>query len=379
MLDRALILWFPGPHTATGEDLAELHLHGGRAVIDAVERALASYPGLRRAEPGEFTRRALLNGVIDLTETEGLVDLLNAETASQHRQALAMSGGAVGRVVAGWQARLLELAARTEALLDFADEDDVAADGAALDAVREALDLLRQQWQAWLAIAPAERLRDGIGVVIAGPPNSGKSTLINAISEREVAIVSPIAGTTRDIVESALAIDGVPFCFADTAGLHGGTGDNIEAIGMAKARKRLAEADLVVWLGRPEDAPDHPALLRVAARADARQGDQDWQVIAQASDVVLSAVTGEGMTELRQLLLARARMLLPKPGEVALNRRQRAEVASALAVTEAVDGHDPLLLAEGLRQARLAFDRLSGVAGTEAMLDALFGRFCIGK
>jgi tRNA modification GTPase len=379
MLDQALTLWLPGPATATGEDLAELHLHGGRAVVDAVLAALGALPGLRLAEPGEFTRRALLNGQIDLTEAEGLAELLSAETAAQHRQALAMTGGAVGQAVAEWQARLLSIAARVEALLDFADEADVDADSAAVAAITADLAVLVEALAQWLSVPPAERLRDGIEVVIAGPPNSGKSTLINALSQREVAIVSPLAGTTRDVIESALALDGIPFRFADTAGLHAGSGDDIEAIGMARARDRLASADLLLWLGHPADAPAHAGLMRVAARADVRGGDTDWQDVVAVSDVFLSAATGAGMAALRQLLVERARLLLPREGEVALNRRQRAELASAHQLLAEADRSDPLLLAESLRQARLAFDRLTGAAGTESMLDALFGRFCIGK
>jgi tRNA modification GTPase len=379
LLDRALTLWFPGPETATGEDLAELHLHGGRAVVDAVLTALSAQPGLRLAEPGEFTRRALVNGRIDLTEAEGLAELLSAETATQHRQALAMSGGVVGQAVQGWQGQLLGLAARAEALLDFADEDDVDADAAALAVITQDIGLLVEALRCWLAVPPAERLRDGIEVVIAGPPNSGKSTLINVLSHREVAIVSPLAGTTRDVIETALALDGIPFRFADTAGLHDGTGDSIEAIGMARARERLAVADLLLWLGDPLAAPQHDGLIRIAARADVRAAEPDWPTVVAATDLVLSAATGEGMAALRELLVTRARQLLPREGEVALNRRQRAELAAAHDALADADRTDPLLMAESLRQARLAFDRLTGAAGTESMLDALFGRFCIGK
>lgn len=378
-LDRALLLWLPGPGTATGEDMAELHLHGGRAVVDAVLGALAALPGLRMAEAGEFTRRALLNGRIDLIEAEGLAELLAAETANQHRQALTMAGGAIGRAVEDWQARLLALAARAEALLDFADEDDVAADAAALAALAAGVDALADELGRWLAVPPAERLRDGIVVAIAGPPNSGKSTLLNALAAREAAIVSPIAGTTRDIIEVPLALDGIPFRFADTAGLREPGEDAIEAIGMARARDYVAGADLVLWLGDPADAPPHDGLIRVAAQADRREGEAGWSAILGASDAVLSARTGAGMAALHCLLTECARALLPREGEVALNRRQRAELSAARAALLEADRADALLLAEGLRMARLAFDRLTGRAGTEAMLDSLFGRFCIGK
>lgn len=380
LLDRALVLWLPGPGTATGEDMAELHLHGGRAVVDAVLTALARQPDLRAAAGGEFTRRALLNGRIDLTEAEGLAELLAAETAAQHRQALAMSGGVLGRAVAGWQDRLLGLSARAEALLDFADEDDVGADTAALAALAADMLSLTNELARWIAVPPAERLRDGIEVVIAGPPNSGKSTLLNALAARDAAIVSPIAGTTRDIVEVPLAIEGIPFRFADTAGLHEAGDDEIEAIGMARARARLAAADIVLWLGPPAEAPVHDMLLKIAAQADRRAvAEPDWPIHAAAADIVLSAQTGLGMDALRGTLVERAGALLPREGEVALNRRQRTELAVAQQVLAGADTSDALLLAESLRMARVAFDRLTGQAGTEAMLDALFGRFCIGK
>jgi tRNA modification GTPase len=372
VLDRALVLWLPGPGTATGEDMAELHLHGGHAVVEAVLAALGRLPGLRAAQAGEFTRRALLNNRIDLIEAEGLADLLTAETAQQHRQALAMSRGALGQAISRWQEVLLGLSARAEALLDFSDEDDVAADAEALARLHADTTKLADDLARWLSVPPAERLRDGIDVVIAGPPNSGKSTLLNALAAREAAIVSPIAGTTRDIIEVPLALDGIAFRFADTAGLRAQSDDAIEEIGIARARDRVTSADLLVWLGEPEAAPDHSGLICVAAKLDLGPPNP-------AADIALSAQTGEGVTALHRLLVERARTLLPREGEVALNRRQRTELAAAHAALACADACDALLLAEALRMARLAFDRLTGRTGTEAMLDALFGRFCIGK
>jgi tRNA modification GTPase len=379
VLDHALVLLLLGPNTATGEDMAELHLHGGRAVVDAVLMTLAGQRGLRLAQAGEFTRRALMNGRMDLTEAEGLAELLAAETATQHRQALAMSGGALGRTVIDWQTQLLGLAARAEALLDFADEDDVAADAAGLALLHADVQALAAKLESWLAVAPAERLHDGIEVVIAGPPNSGKSTLLNALATREAAIVSPLAGTTRDIIEVPLAIEGIAFRFADTAGLREDEDDCIEAMGIARARERLAGADLVLWLGAPDDGPAHAGRIQVAAQADKRAASADWDAHRHGADVSVSAKTGEGMAALRTLLLDRARGLLPREGEVALNRRQRGEIAIAYEALTGAVATDALLLAEALRMARIAFDRLTGKAGTEAMLDALFGRFCIGK
>lgn len=372
-LDRALILWFPGPNSATGEDLAEIHAHGGRAVVRAIEAALGALPGLRPAQPGEFTRRALINGCIDLSEAEGLADLLEAETEGQRRQALALAGGALSRAVGDWQEQLLMLSARVEAMLDFADEDDVAADEAEISFINNAIEELSASWRHWLGRPQAERLRDGLTVAIAGPPNAGKSTLLNALAQREAAIVSPQAGTTRDVIEVPLALDGIPFRFADTAGLHAGTGDAIEAEGMKRAQAWVAGADMLLWLGPPDDAPDHPHICRIAPQAD-------HLPIAAGTDLALSAKTGAGMAELHHWLVDTARALLPGEGEVAINARHRAALQAAVdALAEQAAQSDPLLIAESLRAARGAIDAITGQAGTEAMLDALFGRFCIGK
>jgi tRNA modification GTPase len=236
---------------------------------------------------------------------------------------------------------------------------------------------------AMLATPPAERLRDGVKVVIAGPPNAGKSTLINALSQRDAAIVSDIAGTTRDVIEVPVAIGGVPFRLTDTAGLHDGDGDAIEAIGMDRARDRMSDADIILWLGEPDIMPDapHAVIARIAAQADRHdRADQQWQARCAKCDLILSAMTGEGMDNLTAWLLSTAATLLPKPSETAVNQRQRnalADAYRALATNGA--SNDPLILAEHLREARVAIDRVTGKAGTEAMLDALFGRFCIGK
>lgn len=377
-LDQALLLWFPGPASATGEDLAEIHAHGGRAVVRAIESALGSIAGLRPAGNGEFTRRALLNGRIDLAEAEGLADLLEAETEAQRQQALVMAGGALSAQVADWQSRLLAIAAEVEALLDFSDEDDVTHENATIDNINNYIVNLRDEWKRWLDRPHAERLRDGVRVVIAGPPNAGKSTLLNALVERDAAITAPVAGTTRDIIEVPVALAGLPFRIADTAGLHAGTGDAIEAEGMVRARRWIDSADIMLWLGDPDDAPQHFAICRVAARADIRGDAADWRAVSEAADIIVSAHRGEGIDALRQWLVARARAILPAPGEVALHERHRVALAEAGAALES-GAVDPLIIAEGLRRARIAVDSVTGRAGTEAMLDALFGRFCIGK
>ncbi|WP_334183252.1 tRNA uridine-5-carboxymethylaminomethyl(34) synthesis GTPase MnmE [Novosphingobium sp.] len=370
VLDQALVLWFPGPNTATGEDLAELHLHGGRAVVAAVEAALLDLDGLRRAEPGEFTRRAFAHGRIDLAEAEGLADLLSAETELQRRSALAMAGGAFSRQVEQWRDRVLVASAAVEAVLDFGDEDDVS--DLPSDFLSRLTDL-RGELQAWLSRPRAEALREGFRVVLAGPPNAGKSTLFNALVEDEAAITSPLAGTTRDVLTRAVSIGGVPFLFGDTAGLRDETGDEIEAIGISRALAELSKADLVLWLGPEGEGPDD--AWEVAPQADV------FHVEHKASPRHrISAVTGEGLDALRKDLIETASVAMPKPGEAALNRRQYALMAEAeRALGHATLERDPLLVAEALRLARVAFDALIGRATTEDMLDALFGRFCIGK
>lgn len=370
LLDQALVLWFPGPDTATGEDLAELHCHGGRAVIAAITRALSALPGLREAQPGEFTRRAFANGRLDLAEAEGLADLLAAETELQRAAALGNLSGALSRQVEAWRARVLELSAGIEAVLDFSDEED-ASD--LPESFTWNIAALAAELGEWLARPRSERLGEGFRVVLAGPPNAGKSTLFNALVESEAAITSPIAGTTRDVIERSVAIAGVPFTFVDTAGLRDEGGDRIEAIGIDRARAELQRADLVLWFGPEGEGPE--GAWEIAAQADS----PDF-IPKRAARHTLSAETGEGLSGLKQALVAAAREVLPKPGEAALNARQHARLGEA---AEALDAArhlaDPLLIAEELRRARLAFDRLIGRATTEDMLDALFGRFCIGK
>ncbi len=382
-LDRALVLWFPGPATATGEDLAELHLHGGRAVVAAVEAALAALPGLRHAEPGEFTRRAFLNGRIDLAEAEGLADLLAAETESQRVQALGLASGHVSRAVAGWQDRLLALMAGAEAELNFADEDDVEVYEGAVQRLIAGMATLGAELGAWLARPAAEVIAEGLSVVIAGPPNAGKSTLINALAQRELAIVSPVEGTTRDVIETPLALDGIAMRFSDTAGLRAEGADAIEAIGIDRAKAAVEAADILLWLGPPKDVPEHPRAILIAAQADRWRGDAAAEAEAARCDLTLSAATGEGMDRLHAHIVETARTLLPREGEAALRQRQRAALAEAkqwLAIESGTrEAGDLILIAERLRLAAAALDRITGRAGVEDMLDALFGRFCIGK
>lgn len=376
-LDRALVLVFPGPATATGEDLAELHLHGGRAVVRAVEAALATIPGLRGAEPGEFTRRALTNGRIDLTEAEGLGDLLAAETEMQRRTALRAAEGSVRSRIEQWSTRTLRLSALVEAMLDHGDEDDVAGEGDVLANVqREAIELAAEI-EAVTAQPPVERIRDGIRIVLAGSPNAGKSTLLNALAGREAAIVSPLAGTTRDRIEVPVMRDGIAYLLTDTAGLHAAPTDIVEEIGIARARSAIESADLVLWLDDapvPAELADVPHLL-IHPRADA-----PGREAGAADRLSVSAESGQGLDTLWSAIADLSAALLPPSDSVALNIRQRALAEQAAAALRAAALQDELLLAaEELRSALRAFHRITGAADVEAMLDALFGRFCIGK
>ncbi len=365
-LDHALVLWLQGPGTATGEDVAELHLHGGRAVVAAVLAALARMPGLRAAEAGEFTRRAFENGRIDLAEAEGLADLLAAETESQRRAALALAEGGLGRVVEAWQSKLLRCAAMIEAELDFSDEGDVRE--GVMPRVAEGIAALSREIGRMLASPPAERLRDGVRVVVAGPPNAGKSSLFNVLVDRDAAIVSEIAGTTRDRIEAPVVLAGVPLVLIDTAGLRE-SGDAIEAIGVARAEAALAAADIVLWLGEAGDAPKD-ALL-VSAKSD---------LGSNRPDLPVSVLSGEGVSNLREIIIERAKALLPRPDALAINQRHRDILNEVQPLLDQVASEDDLLIAaDHLRAAREQLNRITGRAGTEDMLDTLFGRFCIGK
>lgn len=372
-LDSALALWFPGPNTATGEDLAEIHCHGGRAVTGAILQVLERQPGCRSAEAGEFTRRAFENGRIDLNAAEGLADLLFAETETQRQAAMAMMQGHFSKTLAEWQARLLRLSAMAEAALDFSDEDDVPGEGIEGEIMRGVEGLLAAVLKE-LGKPSAERLRDGVRVVIAGPPNAGKSTLLNALVGRDAAIVSDIAGTTRDLIDVPVALSGVAFLLTDTAGIREDTSDAIEAVGISRATEAILAADIVLWMGSGAEAPRSDCLI-ISGKADVA----GWTSEPNA-DLVISVVTGGGMNELVEALVERARSLLPQEGEYALRQRQRKALADLHEVLTEVEGEsDILIVAEHLRRARLVIDGLTGRAGTEQMLDSLFGAFCIGK
>lgn len=382
-LDRALVLWFPGPASYTGEDGAELHLHGGRAVIAAVSDALVAL-GARPAEAGEFTRRAFLNGRLDLTEAEGIADLIAAETDAQRRQAVHQAEGGLSRLVAGWSERLIRLLAHQEAAIEFSDSDDLPAE---LDTrARDGAAALRAEIESHLADGGAgERLRDGLAFAILGAPNAGKSSILNALSGREAAIVSARAGTTRDVVEVRLELGGVPVTIADTAGLRE-SADEIEAEGVRRAKLRAGEADLLILVFAADVSPDSATLaliradgvLVVANKVDLASPPA---VIGGVAPLALSARTGEGLPGLRAALDERAAALAGLGRDSLLTRpRHRAalgEVAAWLAEAEAA--LLPELTAEALRGALRALGRLVGSVDVEAVLDVVFREFCIGK
>lgn len=369
-LDEALVLRFDGPASATGEDLVEFHCHGSRAVVDAVLNALAGAQGLREALPGEFTRRAFENGRIDLTEAEGLADLLEAETESQRRAALAVAGGGLRRQIEAWQRRLIELSASAEVAIDYVDED---ADTSGPFLQRDCAALASELAQ-WLERPRIEPLKEGLRVVVAGPPNSGKSSLVNAIAGTDRAIVTNVPGTTRDHIDVPMAIAGTPIVLTDTAGLRA-SDDEVEQIGVARAEELVSASDILLWLGEPADAPAHNELILLHARCDlpGRGG-------APHGSLAVSSVTGAGVGQLVERVAARARRLVPAADAIALNRRQAEAITGAQrALIDARESHDVVLVAEHLRNARAAFDRITGRAGVEDLLDALFGRFCLGK
>lgn len=329
---------------------------------------LGEFEGCRLAEAGEFTRRAFENGRLDLTAVEGLGDLLAAQTETQRRHAIRIAEGGLAAKIAEWRRHILACAAAVEALLDFSDEGDVeevalASRIAALDAEMSRL----------IAQPSSERLQAGVEVVIAGPPNSGKSTLLNALVGREAAITSPHAGTTRDLVQVPAVIDGLPVRITDSAGLRTQDADEVERIGIERAERAIALADIVLWLG---DEPPPTKAIWVHSRADLPgRGLQPPEC-----DVMVSAATGLGLSTLAKRIGAAARLVVPAEDVVALNDRQRAEVVGARdALRLGIVETDPLLLSEALRQALLALDRLRGASYAEEMLDQLFSRFCIGK
>jgi tRNA modification GTPase len=384
-IDDAVVLWLPGPASATGEDVAEFHVHGGRAVLSALLAAISVIPNTRAAEPGEFTRRAFENGKLDLTEAEGLDDLIHADTDRQRRQALRQLQGLLGNRARDWRERIIEASALIEAGIDFSDEGDVPAElrAPAVTAIKALHDEIAE---VLAAQGQAERLRDGMVVAIAGPPNVGKSTLINQLARREVAIVSPHAGTTRDVIEVQLDLDGYPVTVIDTAGIRE-TEDPVEQEGVRRARARAADADLVLWL----TGPDAEVEERTSGTAPVWTVRNKIDLEATVSTVeagadrsfAISARRGDGLSELIKALIEfAAEFFGTSEGALVTRARQRDllhrasdSLRRSLELVE--EGEE--LAAEELRAAAYALGRLLGRVDVEDVLGAIFQKFCIGK
>jgi tRNA modification GTPase len=385
LLDQGMVAWFPAPGSFTGEDGAELYLHGGRAVLAAVLSALAKLPNLKLAEPGEFTRRAFLNGRLDLTEVEGLADLVAAETEAQRRQAVRQLDGVLGQLYGGWSESLTAALARLEAAIDFPDEDLPAN---LIVSVAEQVAPVAQAIAQHLADGHrGERLREGLSVAIMGPPNAGKSSLFNALAKREAAIVSPQEGTTRDVLEVALDLGGYPVLLADTAGLRR-TRNEIEAEGVRRAERRAEDADLRIFvLDAERIAEQLQNILNL-------KQDQDL-VLANKMDLLdrrplpataipllpISVRSGAGLNELIAQIGEIAAQAMDSVGSPALTRaRHRSALEDALvALSRSREARDPELLAEDLRLAVRAIGRITGRVDVEDLLDRIFSEFCIGK
>ena len=382
-LDRGLITRFQAPRSFTGEEMAEIGVTGGRAVVAALVKALALIPGMRLAEPGEFAWRAFMNGKIDLSEAEGLADLVEAETEAQRRQAQRIAGGALGRECEAIRASLLDAMAAVETQIDFSDVEDSSEFTlrTVKDAARAAIGRIDR---ALLTADKAQRLRDGFTVVIAGPPNAGKSTLMNALAGRDVAIVSAIPGTTRDLIEVFLDLRGYPVILVDTAGIRE-SGDPIEREGVARARRRAEAADLILWLndGSGGEAPGLSSpILTVRTKIDLEAGSPQGTA-ATPGGLAISAKTGAGVDRLLDVIaeLAEERMASSEPALLTLERHRRAflDARDALDAALAPQATEPELIAEDLRRAAGAMDRVVGRISVEEVLGEIFARLCVGK
>jgi len=385
-LDRGMVLWSPAPRSFTGEDCAELHLHGSAAVVGAVLKTLNGQRGLRPAEPGEFTRRAFLNGKMDLVEVEGLADLLQARTAGQRRQAFRQMSGMASSVFDAWRRQLLLIRANIEAVVDFADEPGVAEEAASGIDARISV-LATEMSNALQQSAAAEVVRDGVRVVLAGRPNTGKSSLLNALARREAAIVSEIPGTTRDAIEISLDINGIPVNLTDTAGLRDGAADVVEEEGIRRSRTHIAEADIVVWVWSSDvpgsRTPDGVPGLVVQNKADLDSGLPRNDPMSDDRPLRVSTLTGEGISGLLQKLTA---VLQYHYGDVEssllVSARQTAAVQRSIRLLNdalAVPVEHLEIKAEQIRSSSEEIGRLTGRIGVEEWLGEIFSRFCIGK
>ncbi|NGN43810.1 tRNA uridine-5-carboxymethylaminomethyl(34) synthesis GTPase MnmE [Mesorhizobium sp. CGMCC 1.15528] len=383
VLDSGISLFFPGPKSFTGEDSAEFHVHGGRAVVSAMMQAIGELDGFRQAEPGEFTRRAFLNGKVDLVEAEALADLVSAETEAQRRFAVLNSEGRQSELYQAWRTRLIHDRAMIEAEMDFSDESDVP--GSVSSAVWADIDLMIEEIELHLqGFRKAEIIRDGYDVVIVGAPNAGKSSLLNALARRDVAIVTDEPGTTRDLVEVALELDGVKVRLTDTAGIRETSG-KVELIGIEKARQKISAADAVLYLedlGDPKRlAPDEipSGSIRIGTKADL----SGHHIEENAYDLLVSTETGEGIVALLALLSGRAVVEIGSAGDVLPSRQRHVELLGATAdflkSCRSLPTADLELRSEHLRLASDRLGRISGAVDPEDLLDVIFSQFCIGK
>ncbi|MGX4768366.1 tRNA uridine-5-carboxymethylaminomethyl(34) synthesis GTPase MnmE [Bradyrhizobium guangdongense] len=389
-IDDSVVLWFPAPGSATGEDVAEFHVHGGRAVLAALLAAISVIPNTRAAEPGEFTRRAFENGKLDLTEAEGLDDLIHADTDRQRRQALRQLQGLLGDRARDWRERIIEASALIEAGIDFSDEGDVPTELRA-PAVKAIKTLHDEITKVLAAQGHSERLRDGLVVAITGEPNVGKSTLMNQLARRDVAIVSPYAGTTRDVIEVQLDLDGYPVTVIDTAGIRE-TNDPVEQEGVRRARARAEEADLVLWLVEGGQAIDPDALRSLRKSEDGDRPDGPVWIVRNKIDLGaaglrgefgISASRGDGIPELVEALVKfAAEFFGTSEGALVTRARQRdllTRAADSLRRSLELVEEGEELAAEELRTAAYALGRLLGRVDVEDVLGAIFQKFCIGK
>lgn len=376
-IDHAIVLWFQAPQSATGEDVAEFHLHGGRAILEAAFDVLGTVPGLRPAEPGEFTRRAVENGKLDLTQAEALVDLIDAETQAQHRQAVDQYQGRLHQLCENWRERLVRLSAWTEAAIDFSEEEiDPDLDARVAHGIAEIHDEISR---ALDDSGRGEITREGLHLAVIGPPNAGKSSLLNALARRDIAIVSDTPGTTRDILEARLDLGGYLVTVADTAGLRE-AGDAIEAEGVRRALARAEAADIVLLLldGTVETPPLPPVggqILTVWNKCDVPWG-------REREGLKISARTGEGLAALVDVLAGMVRERLESPAEapvISRVRHRRALEEAEASLARALEAQSPELRAEDLRLALRALGRLVGRVDIEELLDVIFKDFCIGK
>ncbi|MEN3972564.1 tRNA uridine-5-carboxymethylaminomethyl(34) synthesis GTPase MnmE [Sphingomicrobium sp. XHP0235] len=368
LIDEALVLRFDAPASATGEDVVEIHAHGSIAIVDHLIATLTAMPDVRLAEAGEFTRRGLLNGKMNLIEAEALSDLLAAETEEQRRQAIGQWCGGLTAALEEFSEALLELSARAEAAIDYVDDEEETGQTDGVLAGTRAL--LAQAHE--LAALPSRRpLHEGIRVVLAGSPNKGKSSLFNRLVARDRAIVHAAAGTTRDVIEQPVRLDGRAYIFIDTAGLREGEGD-VEQEGIARSHAAMQSADILLWFDDPADAPAHPRRIDVRAKADLHSDHDD------GSGIAVSSVTRDGVNALVAAIHQQADTLLPKPHEAVLNARQRQEIVHIITILEEAH-HDLPILASQLSQIRPILLRLIGQGTLDDVLDRIFANFCLGK